>query len=237
MTFNRATFCRPLTDQPYPEEGVMKLLAIELSRVTSLYRMTRTTGQTYLPHIAAEIVGRYRFGSAPHSFADFSGDKAEFKHGLFSGSAIETLDIYNDGIIISSRSDSDFIDEFIHDFNSWLKDDYNVSIVETHTVGKIYESVLLVETDRDVLQPLNAYTEILSTIEEALRSTSKLKVKYENFGLSLSTDHTKNPALKPVPFRLERKEGIEFSRHQYHTIAPLRTKQHLEVLEQLEQLA
>lgn len=215
----------------------MKLLAIERSRLTSLYRMARTSGQLYLPLVADQLAERYRFGSAPHSFGDLAGDKAEFKHGLFEGSAIEALDVYNDGIIVASQSDSDFIDKFVHDLNSWLEKDYGLSAIETHTVNKIYESTLLVETDRDIFKPFDAYASILPLIETALRDASELKVKYENFGLALSADHTRNPALKPIPFRFERKEGIEFSRRQYHTTAPLRTKQHLEILERLERLA
>jgi len=215
----------------------MKLLAIEKSRVVSLYRMERTVGQVYFPEFAAQVAERYRFDSAPLSLGDIVGDKAEFKHGLFEGNAIDTLDVYNDGIIVASQSDSDFIDKFIHDLNSWLKKDRGISFIETHTVSKIYESILLVETDRDIFKPFDAYVSILTLIETALHDASKLNVKYENFGLTLSADHTQNPALKPIPFRFERKEGIEFSRCQYYTTAPLRTKQHLEVLERLEGLA
>ena len=215
----------------------MKLLTIENSRVVSLYRMERAVGQAYFPEFAAQVAERYRFNSAPISVGDIVGDKAEFKHGLFEGNAIDTLDIYNDGIIVASQSDSDFIDNFIHDLNSWLEKDRGISFIETHTVNKIYESILLVETDRDIFKPFEAFANILPMIESALEDASNLNVKYENFGLALSADHTLNPALKPIPFRFERKEGIEFSRRQYHTTAPLKTGQHLEILERLERLA
>lgn len=215
----------------------MKLLAIEMGRVTSLFRIARTSGQPYLPDIAAQLAEKYRFAGAPQSFGDLGGEKAEFKHGLFEGNAIETLEVYNDGIIVTSRSDSDFIDKFIDDFRSWLTKNHDLSMTETHTVNKMYESVLLVETHRDIFRPLDVYTGVLRMIEKALRDSSKLEVQYQHFGLALSADHTQNPALKPIPFRFERKEGIEYSRRQFHTTAPLKTKQHLEVLEHLEQLA
>lgn len=215
----------------------MKLLAIEKSRVVSLYRMERTVGQVYFPEFAAQVAERYRFNSGPLSVGDIIGDKAEFKHGLFEGNAIDALDIYNDGIIVASQSDSAFIDNFIHDFNSWLEKDRGISFIETHTVSKIYESILLVETGQDIFKSFDAYASILPLIETALHDASNLKVKYENFGLVLSADHTLNPALKPIPFRFERKEGIEFSRRQYYTTAPLKTRQHLEILERLEHLA
>lgn len=215
----------------------MKLLAIEMSRVTFLYRTSRTTGQLYLPHICEQLAERYQFTTAPHSFEELGGNKAEFKHGLFEGSAVGALEVYNDGIIVESQSDTDFIDNFIADLNSWLEKDHSLSVIDTHTVNKIYESVLLVETEQDIFRPFNVYSDVLPMIENALQDASKLTVQYENFGLALAADHTQIPGLKPMPFRFEKKEGIEFSRQMYHTTAPLKTKQHLEILERLEQMA
>ena len=80
----------------------MKLLTIEMSRVTALFRMTRSSGQPYLPHIAAQLAERYHFAVEPTSFGELGGNKVEFKHGLFEDNAIETLDLYSDGIIVSS---------------------------------------------------------------------------------------------------------------------------------------
>ena len=215
----------------------MKLLAIEMSRVVALFRMTRPSGQPYLPRIAAQLIERYRFGGAPPSLGDFENNKIQFKHGLFEDNAIDTLEVYNDGILVMSRSDSDFIDKFIDDLGVWLINNHGISVLETHTVNKMYESTLLVETDRDVFKPFDAYTGILRMIETAISDATGLENQYHNFGLSLSADQTQNPALKPIPFRFERKEGIEFSRQNFHTTAPLRTKQHLEILEAIEHLS
>lgn len=212
----------------------MKLLAIEMSRVTALFRMERPSGQPYLPHIAAQLAERYHFGGAPHSFADVGGNKIEFKHGLFEGNAIDILEVYNDGIIVSSRSDSNCIDKYIDDLGLWLETTHGLSAIETHTVNKMYESTLLVETDREIFKPLDAFAGIARMIEGALRDSTGLEVQYHSVGLSLSADQSKNPFLRPVPFRFERKDLIEFSRHQFFTTAPLKTKQHLDILERLE---
>ena len=214
----------------------MKLLAIEMSRVVALFRMARQSGQPYLPHIATQVIERYRFRGVPQSAEDLEKDRVEFKHGLFEDNAIDALEVYNDGILVSSRSDSEFIDKFIDDIILWLTKNHGLSVIQTHTVSRMYDSTLLIETDRDVFEPLNAYTDILRMIEAAILDSAGLEIQYQNFGLILSADQTQNPALKPIPFRFERKEGIEFSRHQFHTTAPLKTQQHLMILEQLEQL-
>ena len=213
----------------------MKLLAIEMSRITSLFRMTRPSGQPYLPYIVAQIGDRYSFSNAPHSFGEFSGNRVEFNHGVFEENAIETLEVYNDGIIVTSRSDTDFIDRFIDDFVTWLEEDQAHSVIDTHAIGKMYDSTLLIEMDRDIFEPLAPYSEVITMIEGALQETAGLDIKYHNYGFALSADQTRNPALKPAPFRLERKEGIDFSRHQFHATAPLKTQKHLEILKRLEE--
>ncbi len=214
----------------------MELLSIEMSRVTVLFRATRPRGQFYGPHLAAAVAERYCFGSAPDTIAELDGQKTEFRHGLFEDSAIEAFEIYNDGIIVTSRSDTDFIDAFIDDFLTWLTKDHGQVIIETHTVRQMYDSGLLVETDRNVFQPFEPYAEIIQLIERSLKESSGLAVKFQNYGFALSADRSQISAMKPNPFRLERKEGIEFSRHQFYSAAPLRTKQHLDILERLEKL-
>ncbi len=214
----------------------MKLLAIEMSRVTALFRAERLSGQAYLPHVATQVTERYRFSSAPRSIEELRGAKVEFKHGLFEGNAIEALEVYNDGIIVTSRSDTDFLDKFTSDLRLWLGKDHGFSEFETHAVNRMYDSTLLVETGRDVFKPLDAYAELSRMIENELRASSGLEITYQNYGLALSADQTRNPALKPIPFRFERKEGIDFSHNHFFATAPLKTKQHLKILEHMERL-
>ena len=219
-----------------PKRIDMKVLAIEMSRVTSLFQTARRSGQLYLPHVFTQLADRYSFVGTPNSLEDVRGSKAEFTHGLFDGIAIETLELYNDGIIVTSRSDSELIDKFMNDLIPWIEESFGLSIIHTHKISKMYDSTLVVETERDVFKPLSAYIGIKKMIEKALWNSSNLEITFENFGLSLSADQTQNPALKPTPFRFERKVGIEFSLNQYYTTAPLTTKQHVEILEKLEQI-
>ena len=214
----------------------MKLLIIERSRITTLFERVRSSGQLYLPHAASQLAERYSFFGVPRTLEDLGGGKLEFKHGLFEGNAIETLDVYNDGVIVSSQSNTDFLDKFLDDLSVWSENYLGLSAIKTHTVEKIFESVLVVEFDREVLKPLNAYANIARMVEKALQDSSKLEVSYQNFSMAFSADQTKNPALKPIPFRFERRVGIEFALNQFYTTAPLKTKQHLEILEALERL-
>ena len=204
-----------------------------MSQVTRLSQATRPQGQPYRPHLVFAIADRYLFQVKPETVADLEGLKLEFRHGLFHDQAIDSLEIYNDGIIVKSVSNTDLIDRFIDDLLTWLNRNYDYRFRETQTVGTMYESHLIVEAERSVFQPLELYTRVLRMIEEALEGSSNLSTKFETYGLILSADPTQISSMKPIAFRLERREGVEFSRQRYFSSAPLKTNQHMRILEQM----
>ena len=111
-----------------------------------------------------------------------------------------------------------------------------MSVIKNHSIDRIYDSTLIVETEKNILKPLDAVFKIGQLVEKGLKENSGLEVKYEPFGWAMSADQTQNPSLKPVTFRVERRIGTEYSMQQFHTTAPLKTKQHMGILEKLESL-
>jgi len=214
----------------------MKLLAIEMSRLTALFQLSRSEGQLFLPLASSMLSARYGFSISPSSYEELSGDRIDFRHGQFDGNAIESLEIYSDGIIVTSGSDTDFIDRFFDDLCQLITDDLGLSIIKTHSIDRIYDSTLVVETTKNILKPLEAVSKIGQMVEKGLKETSGLEVVYEPFGWAIAADQTQNPSMKPVTFRIERRIGTEFSMNQYLALAPLKTKQHMDVLKKLESL-
>lgn len=214
----------------------MNLLAIETCHLTALFQIARLKGQLFLPETALMLGSKYGFSTYPRSYEELSADKVEFKHGKFEDVAIEHLELYNDGVVISSRSDTDIIDLFFAEFCEWLKEDLEMSFIKTHSINKIYDSTIVFQTDKNIMEPLEALAEIANILQSDLKETSGLDVKYEPFGWALAADPARNPALKPISLRIERRLGIEFSLQHYISAAPLKTKQHLALLEKLESL-
>jgi hypothetical protein len=108
--------------------------------------------------------------------------------------------------------------------------------LETHKVNCIYESTLLVRSNARILQSLDALAPIQEFISKSLKTATGLEAKFEPFGLTLAADHSLIPGLKPVNFRLERRGGLSFDTNYYLSQAPLRTPDHLKLLERLEKL-
>ena len=212
----------------------MKLLAIEMSRLTALFHVTRSAGQLYLPAAVAAISERYSFAGVPNTLGEMNSERIDLEHGQFHGNAIEVLEIYNDGIVIASRSNTDVIDEFFSDLCEWMGVELGLSMIKTRSVDRIYDSNLIFEASEKILKPLEAIMNVGAMIESDLKSTCGLDVKFEPFGMSLAVDQTQNSALKPTVFRIERRVGTEFPLNQFISTAPLTTSQHLNVLKSLE---
>ncbi|MFZ1728034.1 MAG: hypothetical protein WBO29_16130 [Albidovulum sp.] len=212
----------------------MKLLSYDMSRLTAIFHITRLEGQAYLPSLAALLTEKYAFVGAPKSLAEMKADRIEFSHGYFEGSAIDRLEIYDDGIVISSRSSTDFIDRFLDDMLRWAVSELGISVVNNRTVNRVYESSLIIEADEKILTPLKALEETATLIQSHLLEASGMNVPYYPSGYIIAADHSKNPQLKPALFRLERRFASEFELNQFYSIAPLRTPQHIGVLEKIE---
>ena len=212
----------------------MKLLAIEGSRLTALFHVTRHQGQPYLPQSAAALVERYAFASAPSALADLTADRVDFQHGFFEGSAIDRLEVYKDGMSVTSASNTDLLDRFFADLMLWSKDELGFSVVPNRTADRIHESHLIIEADPAILEPLQSLTNLGKQLSELLRSNYGLKAEYQPLGYTLATEQAKSPDLKPVIFRVERRLDAEFKFNQFVCVASLRTSQHLDILEKLE---
>lgn len=212
----------------------MKLLAIEMSRLTSLFNITRPQGQLYLPNAALALIDRYAFAKGPTTFDELSADRVDFQHGFFQDSAIEKLEVYQDGIVVSSQSESDLLDGFVSDLLQWSEKEFGSTIFPNRQAGRLYDSQLIIEASDAMLAPLEALNGIAGQIGAMLKESSGLDIPFQSVGYTLAHDRTKNPLIQPNIFRLERRFAAEFSLNQFISVAPLRTSQHIELLEAIE---
>ncbi|WP_139247207.1 hypothetical protein [Hyphomicrobium sp. NDB2Meth4] len=214
----------------------MELVGFELSRLVSLSLTRRIAGQIYWPAALHALVERYHFSRHPSSYKEMTEEPISFAHGAFGDVAIDTFDIYSDGIIVTSRSRTDVLDEFVADVTEWMKVEFGMERLETHTISKIYESHILVRSDPTLLKVLEPLNEIAELLAIRLNKVSRQDAKFQPFSLALAADQSTLTGLKPIPFRVERKVGLEFATNLYVSSAPLPTNEHLAVLSKLEEL-
>jgi hypothetical protein len=214
----------------------VELLAIDGSTLTALFAAVSPKGQAPLPRAFSELIKRYSFAGFPTKAEDLDAAKVSFRHGSFGDVGIHVFDIYGDGVVVSAKAPTDVLDKFLEDVVQWMGSAFGAGRVETNTINRNYESNLIVRTDAKVLQALDALRPIQEMVAKAVKDTIGLETAYAPFGLTLATDISEIPGLKPIPFRMERRIGINFGHNYYFSSAPLRTEDHLKVLERLEKL-
>jgi hypothetical protein len=215
----------------------MELVGFENTQLTELFLASRPEGQPYLPPAVVALVERYKFSGFPTKLDELTGDRVSFRHGLFSGSAIDVFDIYRDGIVVGSKSPSDLLDAFVKDICAWMGPAIGLHRIETHPVKRNYESHLIVKSQAPLLKTLEAVAEIGDLVGQALKSANGLEVKFHPMGFGFIPDNTLIPGMKPATFRVERKAGMPFETNFYYSSAPLPTQSHLRILERLEKLS
>lgn len=182
-----------------------------------------------------ELMKRYAFTIVP-KVEQLESNKIEFRQGAFNDVGIESFTIYNDGVVVSSKSSTDVLDTFLQDLNDWMETTFNLKKVETHAINRAYESTLLVRSNAKLLQALDALTPLQDIIGKSLKAATGLEARFEPFGISFGADYSLIPGIKPINFRLERRGGLSFDTNYYVSQAPMRTGDHLKLLEKLEKM-
>jgi hypothetical protein len=216
---------------------VLNLLSVESSRLTSLFLASRPQGQPPIPGGFAELVKRYSFAGFPTKLDELDSTRVAFRLGSFEGIGIDALEIYPDGVIVSAKAPTDVLDAFLNDLTQWMESALGLKRIETQAINRNYESSILVQSDVNILKHLDALKPVRDLVSKSLHAAVGLELEFESFGISLAADHSRIAGMKPIPFRVERRAGIPFENNYFLSAAPLRTADHLKVLEKIERLA
>jgi hypothetical protein len=211
----------------------MELVGIENTRIIFLTQVHRPSGQIYLPDAIASLVGRYSFLKSPNP--DQAAFPFTFGIGKFENSQITEFSIYNDGLIVSSASDSDLLDAFLEDLLGWAKSSFE--LVELVKPEKYYESSIIVRSTSDISAPLAPRTELSNALAGPLKFAGiEIPIKFSGsiFDFDQAAITTKR---KPNRLIVDRRVTVPFSQNVFYSQAPFRTKDHIAFLSTLERLS
>lgn len=216
---------------------LLELVGIENSSLTALFLATRPDGQPHLPRAFGELIKRYSFVGFPTKVEELEAAKITFRQGVFKDVNITSLDLYGDGMVFTAKAPTNLLDALLVDLCEWMETTFGLKRVETHAINRSYESNVLIKSDAKLLKALDVLRPIQEFVSRAVKDTMGVDTKYVPFGISLAADHAELPSgLKPVAFRLERRAAFAFDTNFYVSTAPLRTQDHLKLLEKLEKM-
>lgn len=183
--------------------------------------------------ILAGIKDRYRFQVVPQTIEDADENNPKgivFGQGSFAFEGnhytVVKATMHGDGLVVDSGLSTDFCEAFLADFLAFLSNKFGLTFHPKMLHKKLYLSEVIVKTDKD----LNGLFASLASIREKLNLLTGQD--FQAAGFAFSTD----PAVttRPTQFKFEREVGKEFDQRRYYSSAPLRTSQHVELLQEME---
>ncbi len=176
------------------------------------------------------LAARYKFAQIPDLGNPVPGRNLKFLDGRFEFGpgpieASVDLEVFRDGIVAISRSDTAHSDALIDDVLHWMRREYGVS--NEHYILKpkrAYRSALTVFCP--TLKPLAAYPS-LSPFLDRLRSATG----QDSEVVSVTLGNERERSL----FTFERRAGQPFEDHKYFSAASVSTQTHLDLLRQFEE--
>ena len=212
----------------------MELIAFDTSRIIFLLQVHRRAGQPYVPEVAAKLVQRYSFAKYP-TLDDLQKETFFFGMGKFRNVQISELGIYNDGVIVAGRCDTQLLEEFLDDLFDWIANEFEFVPIPQIRTEKHFESTIIVRSKIDlaaIVSPNKAATDLIASRLEQ-NTNSKYHPTGTLFDCDLDGLRTRR---KPVRLSIERRLGLPFAEGMFFCQAPLKTDDHLALLRALEAL-
>lgn len=172
---------------------------------------------------------RYSFVEGPKTVQEFDLQRGmAFRHGYFKGNVIDNLHVYTNGMFAEGKHDTKVSDDFLDDLEQWAGEALGLVLAD-QSGGRIYMSQLVVEMAVDLTAVLAPVQNLAKQISAMLNSAADMPAEVSGFHI------TTDPAAGAGwVYRLERRAGVAFDANLYFSSAPLRTDNHIMLLERME---
>lgn len=194
-----------------------------------------TAGTPYFPEVVADVLSKYQFAKLPtldELLTD--GHTFKFQIGKFEDVQISEFGVYGDGITASGKCPTELLDAFLDDVLAASEKALKIVPVLAHRNETYYESKIVVKSEADLAALVAPAAE--GVVQKIVKE--KLGVTFQSSGMVFDCD----PAAvtgrrKPVRVFIERKIGFRYEENLFLCIAPLKTKDHIDLLVAIEKEA
>lgn len=194
----------------------------------------------YFPDTIQALKEKYNFAFAPTTIQEvFPADPNQgnvFRTGKFVHDGrtivIDPLHLYHLGAAASTASSTDDSDLFLDDLMAWASSTFNVAFKEH---GKrAYTSQLEFHLDRPLPEYFPHLRSIGASVPRYLPDVWAIKPPYEISAITFAADPAATHPSALGNFRIERRQNVAFDANLYFSEAPLRTKDHIALIEAFE---
>ena len=216
----------------------MELLAVRLARVIAFLRAEELNpeGRPIAHDFMKAFVERYSFLKSPQTadqIIDAEDKGVTFELGKLGDVGIDRVALFNWGVVVDTSASTDASEEILQDIQKWGAETYGLSNRPNLITRRAYVSEIVFSSEM-FLSSINPYLQALGgTITKLVTGYGNESLSYEVVGFGLAFDSTQTKQLF-TPFRVERLVDASFADKKYYSGAPLRTSDHIGVINELE---
>lgn len=183
----------------------------------------------------AGVTQRYQFQHFPDKIPDpSSSDGVKLAVGNWQGVQIDECTTYGDGFIVAARADTSVIEEFLDDLYAYVEDTFGAVKVPKPTEKRHYESGLVLEADPRVAAKFDFLQGLYNDLASFHSDYGLGDIDYAFNGFQIEADPSETTSNRGMAFNLARRIGLPYEANYWFSSAPLKTADHVNVLENLE---
>jgi len=214
----------------------MKIIAIAMARAICFVSLEdlNPRGRIFYPDLSKGLVEEFRFQKAPTGLWELDLQSGiSFEDGKVGDIVVQKLSIYRTGFVIDTISSTSDSEKALEDILGWGVKNFGVNYHPSMITRTGYYSQIVAHLDLplDRLNPVLASTSKI--VSEMVARNFNMSIPYETSAVHLSFDPSRT-TLTPGGFSIEKRAGHPFSENRYFCGAPLRTEEHIDVLQRFE---
>jgi hypothetical protein len=189
-----------------------------------------------LPLVRA-LQDRYFFLEVPKTVADYNlTNGVTFLEGVFRDQhVINRLQVFARGLICDTKETTNTADEFLDDVLDWADKELKLDIPDRNSMPKLYLSQLEVRLPTGLGESLADFSNLGRSVSQLIQSYGmSMSNPFEVSSFKMYLDVSSFPGAYPFEFSFERRAGEPYSSNTFFSSAPLKTQDHLQVLQELE---
>jgi hypothetical protein len=220
----------------------MRVVAFDSARVTVLFPFEEVIplGGIAAPGMVNEVISRYNFAKGPDlglPREELQKTGLKYENGSYNAQnrpvPIVSFVIYSDGVVVDASKTED-AEEFWDDLCRWMISEKKFRDF-TIAPSRRFLSQIIIEFDKPLSKLIGGFEFLTRTVSDKLDAIYDTQIKLGFARVDLEFDRISERSSLIIPkFIIERRANIPFSRERYFCAAPLRSKDHVEVLQKLE---
>lgn len=215
----------------------MQISAVLLARSIALFDVAdlNPRGKVFFPNLVPLLVNRFSFQVYPTKPEEFDASKGiAFKTGYFEGQAIEELTVFNDGIKLDLTSSTEEAKTLLTNMLEWLEAEVGI-VYSNQTIKRwAFLSQITFHSDINLDGIHSAFGLLCNEVSSQVNARTGMNLQYKANSITFSFERV-NSEISISNFIIERRAKTPFSENKYYSQAPLETRSHIRVLQELEE--